>query len=194
MAVYECFDSFTAFGYLLRDSGPELEPAARLLVSEFCKYTLDRAWFYYPDALPPELLASDNRNGHIDRALSFPLEDLSADGQPAGQVGQEIYGAGAAMIFASRAFHHVEGAAFRLFCDQFVLSSERTGNRAISLRLDGGENCTAMLRLIRLKGRTLPEFSLSTSTGEAIKPLATDADRVDFEAPASGGLILTWRE
>ena len=52
MAIFECFDSFAAFERYLKDSGPDLDPAARLLVSEYCKYALDRAWFYYPDALP----------------------------------------------------------------------------------------------------------------------------------------------
>ena len=44
MAIYECFDSFTAFEAYLTDSGPDLEPAARMLVGEYCKYALDRAW------------------------------------------------------------------------------------------------------------------------------------------------------
>lgn len=86
MANSECFDSFTAFERYLDDSGPHLEPAARMLIAEYCKYALDRAWYYYPDALPPEVLSPEQRetNGHIDRNLSFPLEDLYADGQPAG--------------------------------------------------------------------------------------------------------------
>src|SRR3546814_10319538 len=58
--------------------------------------------------LPAEILAKEDvRNGHIDRTLSFPLEDLDVDGQPGGQVGQEIYGAGAAFVFATRSFHEV---------------------------------------------------------------------------------------
>ena len=52
---YECFDSFAAFERYLKDSGPDLDPAARMLISEYCKYALDRAWYYYPDALPAEI-------------------------------------------------------------------------------------------------------------------------------------------
>jgi hypothetical protein len=135
MAIYECFDSYTAFELYLSDSGPDLEPAARMLIAEYCKYALDRAWYYYPDALPPEAIAPEQRdsNGFIDRSLSFPLEDLYPDGQPAGQVGQEVYGAGAALVFATRAFHQVEGAPFRLYCDHFVRAQERVGDRALSL-------------------------------------------------------------
>ena len=194
MAVYECFDSFAAFECYLRDSGPELEPAARMLVSEYCKYALDRAWFYYPDALPGEMLADTIRNGHIDRALSFPLEDLYVDGQKAGQVGQEIYGAGAALIFATRAFHTVHNAPFRLFCDHFIMTSERTGERAISIRLDGGETCTAMLAVIREGRRRLPKMTVVTAGGDVIRARKTMAERVEYHVPANGRLILSWDE
>lgn len=122
MAMYECFDSFVAFERYLDDGGPDLEPEARMLIAEYCKYVLSRAWYYYPDALPAEVVSDKQRepNGHIDAALSFPLEDLYPDGQQAGQVGQEVYGAGAAFIFCTRAFHNVEGAPFRLFCDNLL--------------------------------------------------------------------------
>lgn len=192
MAVYECFDSFTAFEHYLRDSGPEIEPAARLLVSEYCKYALDRAWFYYPDALPKELLAKAIRNGHIDPELSFPLEDLYVDGQCAGQVGQEIYGAGAAFIFASRMFHPVENAPFRLFCDHFIQASERTGQRAISISLQGGENCTAHISLIRTGRKALPATELTLAQGDVIEPVAVHDRRIDYELPAASRVILSW--
>lgn len=192
MAIYECFDSFAAFDCYLRDSGPELEPAARMLISEYCKYALDRAWYYYPDALDADMLATEIRNGHIDRALSFPLEDLYVDGQPAGQVGQEIYGAGAAMVFASRTFHAIDGAPFRLFCDHFIMAHERTGERAVSIRLDGGENCIALLSLIRTGRAKLPRFTVQTAGGDTIRPRHRRVDRHDYQVPANGRLILSW--
>ncbi|QNE33546.1 hypothetical protein F1C10_14485 [Sphingomonas sp. NBWT7] len=194
MAIYECFEAFLAFERYLGDSGPDLEPAARLLVSQYCRYALSRAWFYYPDALPKEAIAAKQRdaNGHVDRALSFPLEDLYPDGQEAGQVGQEVYGAGAAFIFATRAFHHVEGAPFRLFCDHFVYACERTGDRALSLTLDGGEACVADFSLVRVKRRAIGKPTLMTAGGDIIRPRHTGRDRIDFHVPASGRLILTW--
>jgi hypothetical protein len=103
MAAFECFDSFAAFEELLRTHGDALTEDVRLLLTDYCRYALDRAWFFYPDALPPEVLSEKVRNGRVDRTLSFPLEDLYGDGRPAGQVGQEIYGCGGAFIFASRA-------------------------------------------------------------------------------------------
>lgn len=196
MAMYECFDSFVAFEHYLNDGGPELEPAARMLIAEYCKYALDRAWYYYPDALPEEAIADKQRenNGHVDRKLSFPLEDLYPDGQPAGQVGQEVYGGGAAMVFATRAFHTVDGAPFRLFCDHFVRAAERTGDRALSITLDGGETSLAGISLVRLKRRKLGTPHVATIDGQTVAPHAATADRIDFRVPANGRLILTWEQ
>jgi hypothetical protein len=195
MAIYECFDAYTAFEKYLDDSGPDLEPAARMLIAEYCKYALDRAWYYYPDALPPEAISPKQRetNGHVDRKLSFPLEDLYPDGQLAGQVGQEVYGAGAAMVFATRSFHQVEDAPFLIYCDHFVRARERTGDRALTLTLDGGETCTAGLSLVRQKRRKLPDARLVTVDGDALRPHARSADRIDFRVPANGRLVLTWK-
>ena len=163
-----------------------------MLISEYCKYALDRAWFYYPDALPPEALATEIRNGHIDRTLSFPLEDLYGDGQPAGQVGQEIYGAGAAFVFTSRAFHSVEDAPFRIFCDHFPVTSERTSARSLSFGIDGGNTCRASFRVVRLPNTRLPKMTLSKASGEKIRPRQSSADRIDFTIPASGQVMLGW--
>ncbi len=192
MAIYECFDSFAAFECYLRDSGPELEPAARMLISEYCRYALDRAWFFYPDALPAEAVAKEFRNGHVDRSLSVPVEDLYVDGQAAGQVGQEIYGAGAAWVFTTRAFHDFEGAPFRLFCDHFILAWERTGERTLSLRLDGGETCTALLCVLSTGRKKVAPITVQTASGDRIRPRLKVSGRIEYNVPASGRLIIGW--
>lgn len=194
MAIYECFESFAAFDLYLADSGPDLEPAARMLISEYCRYALDRAWYFYPDALPPAAIADEQRehNGHVDRNLAFPLEDLYADGQPAGQVGQEIYGAGAAFIFATSAFHKVEGASFHLYCDHFIRTSERTAENTISLLLDGGETCNARLSFVRSGRRALPVTHVATIDGDRLRPCTISDDRIDYIVAASGRVTLNW--
>ncbi len=194
MAIYECFDSFSAFEHYLGDSGPDLEPAARMLISEYCKYTLHRAIHYYPDELPPEAIADEQRenNGHVDRKLSFPLEDLYPDGQPAGQVGQEIYGAGAAFIFATRAFHEVEDAPFLLYCDHFIRAIELTDARMLVVTLGGGEACTALLSLVRRKRRKLTATRAMAIDGDGIRPHAESPDRIDYHVPANDRVILNW--
>lgn len=193
MALYECFDSFAAFERYLKDSGPDLDPAVRLLLSQYCRYALDRAWFYYPDALPEDAIAPKQRenNGHIDRKLSFPVEDLYVDGQQAGQVGQEIYGVGAAFVFASRCFHNVAGAPFRLFCDHFVLASERPSERALSFQLGGAEGCDASFSVIRAGRAKLPDLTV-TAGDDRIRPRHATPDRIEYYVPADGRIILAW--
>jgi hypothetical protein len=193
MAIFECFDSFAAFERYLKDSGPDLDPAARLLISEYCKYAIDRAWYFYPDALPPEAVAQkDIRNGHIDRKLSFPIEDLYVDGQPAGQVGQEIYGAGAAFVFASRAFHNVSDAPFRLFCDHFPVTGQRTSERSLTFGIEGGHAREAVLGVARLPRAKLPRLTLRTVAGDRVRPFRRSADLVEYRIPASGEISLHW--
>ncbi|WP_157082639.1 hypothetical protein [Sphingomonas asaccharolytica] len=191
MAVYECFDSFAAFERYLEDSGPDLDPGVRMLVSEYCKYALDRAWYYYPDALPQDVLAEQQRNGHIARNLSFPLEDLYADGQKAGQVGQEIYGAGAAMIFATRSFHDFEDVPFRLYCNQFLRSVERTGPNALSVQFDGGEGCMADLCLLPRNGAPLPRAKVTLADGAVVRQSSRDG-RLSYRVPASSRIAIAW--
>ncbi|HEY0958290.1 MAG TPA: hypothetical protein VGE05_03345 [Novosphingobium sp.] len=192
MALYECFDSFAAFERFLDLGGPDLIPAAKMLVTEYCRYALHRAWFYYPDALPPEALATENRNGEIDRKLSFPVEDLYPDGQPAGQVGQEIYGAGAAMIFATRAFHNVEGAPFLVFCDHFLRAVTRLDGRTLSLKIDGEDGHVAEFAFLRRGRKSLPVPVVRTLSDAVLEPVLRSKDEVSYRVPAHTGLVISW--
>lgn len=194
MAMYECFDSFAAFERYLKEGGPDLDASVRMLVSEYCRYALDRAWYYFPDALPPETIAKKQRekNGHVDRKLSFPLEDLYVDGQEAGQVGQEIYGCGSAFVFATRSFHRFRDMPFTLFCDHFLLAADRPGERTISFQLGGGEGCAATLVLTRKPRGKLPAVVVTTLGGDRVRPHREDKDRIGFHVPADSRISLSW--
>ncbi|HRD27202.1 MAG TPA: hypothetical protein PLO65_02760 [Caulobacter sp.] len=149
MALYECFETFDAFDEILARGGEALPDAIRLLLAEYRRHALNRAWFYFPDALPAELLPpeAEVRNGHIDRKLSFPVEDLYGDGQPPGQVGQEIYGCGAPFTFATRAFHNLRGAPFLLFCEYRLADLVQAPGR-VSFRLDAAPGYSGTVRLL----------------------------------------------
>jgi hypothetical protein len=176
MAMYECFESFAGFEEYLAQAGPNLEPAARMLISEYCKYAVDRAWFYFPDALPKDILhQGEHQSGTVDPTLSFPLEDLYADGQAPGRSGRRSTAAAARSCSPRRSHHSVENAPFQLYCDHFIRAHERTGERALSVVLDGGETCVANFSLVRLKRRKLPKASIVTAA-------ATRSGRTRFPA------------
>jgi hypothetical protein len=191
MAMLECSESFLAFQSYLHDSGPGLLPAAHALIDEYCRYAIDRAWFYFPDALPAELVCEKPRNGRIARELSFPVEDLYVDGQQPGQVGQEIYGGGAAFIFASQAFHRIDGAPFELFCDSFVFGWDRPTKRSAIMTLAGAEANKAMLVLTPAQGKRIGRISLTLADGRRPKEKREDG-KLFFSVPAGASLTLAW--
>ncbi len=190
MAAYEVFEAFSAFDEYLRAGGDRLPPDVRLLVCEYRRYALDVAWFFYPDALPEDAVARDGiRNGHIDRALSFPLEDLYGDGQPAGQVGQEVYGCGGAFVFAARAFFECGKAPVRLFCDYPAVVSEREG--AIFIKVDGPPGATASVRVLRKTRHHMPGLSLRQDD-RPVRLHRRGKDFREYSVPADAAVTLTW--
>ena len=191
MAAYECFEAFAAFDEYLRIGYDDIPPAAKLLLCEYRRYAQDFTWYFYPDALPEEIVAKDNvRNGYNDRNLSFPLEDLYGDGQPAGQVGQEIYGAGGAFIFAARAFNACGDAPFRLFCD-YPTEVHAKDDGTLTVRLQGPVGHTGRFRLIAKGRRAMPAVHLTLSdTDIAVAARDTAEDFRDYEVPADASLTI----
>ncbi|ESQ78733.1 hypothetical protein [Asticcacaulis sp. YBE204] len=191
MAAYECFETFAAFDEFLRLGYDDIPPAAKLLLCEYRRFAQDLTWYFYPDALPEEAIAKDDiRNGYNDRTLSFPLEDLYGDGQPAGQVGQEIYGAGGAFIFATRAFNICGDKPFRLFCD-FPTEVTATDDGDLRVKLQGPTGQAGRLRLMRKARRVLPKVTVTLAQTE-IEIAARDSDKDfhDYDVPADATLLI----
>ena len=162
-----------------------------MLCSEFRKYSLDRGWYFYPDALPVESVEKDKiRNGHIDRKLSFPLEDLYGDGQPAGQVGQEIYGCGGAFVFAARGFHTPTGAPFVVFTD-YPCAVAAAEDRNLRLKLHGPAGFDGRLRLSRTARRTMPRIVVRSGES-AVSALRRDTEFREYRVPADAEISISW--
>ena len=194
MALYECFETFAALHEYLSRGGDDLPYSVRLLVTEYCKYALSRAWYYYPQELPREALATEIRNGHIDPKLAFPLEDLYGDGQPAGQVGQEIYGSGAAFAFVSRAFHRLNDAPFMLFCEYPIHGLEQPDEPCVSFAVRGVQGFSGRARLIPTGRKSLPAVQIRDEAGNTIPGRMTEEGHCEFEAPAGGRVELRWEK
>lgn len=196
MAAYECFESFAAFNEYLVVGGAAVPAAVKLLICEYRRYALDRAWYFYPDALPKDALAQDKiRNGYIDRGLSFPLEDLYADGQPAGQVGQEIYGCGGAFVFAAGAYFDCGDTPFRLFCDYPAILDQGLDD-TVTLRLQGPPGQTGRVMALRKGRRTMPRIVLRRADAQEGETVVTakrrSADWRDYSVRADDVLTFSW--
>ena len=188
MALYECFESFDAFRDYLHLADGGLPEPLRLLICEYGRYALSRAWGFYPDALPPEILATEIRNGHLDPTLSIPVEDLYADGQPVGQVGQEVYGCGAAFVFAMRSFHRLKRAPFQLFCDYPLNDLDEPEPGVVTFRPDGARGFTCRMRLVPPRGGTLPTVKACVD-GKALRLRKIDG-MLEATLPAQGEVRL----
>ncbi len=191
MAAYEAFECFLAFDEYLQEGGDDIPSSVKLLLAEYWRNALDVLWGFYPDALPEDAIAQEIRNGHIDRNLSFPLEDLYGDGSPAGQVGQEIYGAGAAFVVASRAYRECPGASFKLFAEYPAKIDCVAGG--LQIRLHGPVGYTARIRLIGANA-DLANTTLSALGGGGVTATATDSTFHEFEVAADGTFNVTWSE
>jgi len=146
LAPYEELEAHAKFDEFLKLGGDDVRPSMRLLIAEFQKYSLDRCWYYYPDALPQEALSEKVRNGHLERALAIPLEDLQDGREQSGQVGQEIYGAGLPFVLTARHYMRLAGGRITVYSnypmDEF---SETTGTAL--WRAVGDARCNAELRV-----------------------------------------------
>ncbi len=186
MAAYEAFEMFAAFDEALKISDEDLPEALKLLMCEYRRYALDVLWSFYPDFLPPESLAQEVRNGHIDRALSLPLEDVYGDGSPAGQVGQEVYGAGSAFVLAARAYFPCGEAPFRLFAD--YPAHVEPGDGTVAIKLKGPKGCTACIRLIALDDKAGPP----RASVDGMKATGKGDNYVEYRPAADAGITVRW--
>jgi len=190
MAAYEAFETFSAFDEAVRVAGDGMPDAMRLLVCEYRKYALDVLWSFYPDVFAPDELAQEIRNGHIDRALSMPLEDVYGDGSPPGQVGQEVYGAGAAFVVVSRACFTCGNAPFRLFAEYPV--TVEAGEDEVRLTFIGPKGYEGRIRLLP-KGAQLPKLTVRGEDGTPIKG-TTGEGFVEYRLPADGSFTVRWND
>jgi hypothetical protein len=171
LAAYEELECQAKFHEYLALGGEIIRPSLRLLMAEYQKYSLDRGWYYYPEALPSDVLAENVRNGRLEPALSIPLEDMQDGRTPSGEVGQEIYGAGLAMVYTARHYTIIPNADLLIFCEYPV------GNVSLDLKPDsailtfttgGTELGECRLRVIRRNPEN-DAYSVSLSTAKGAK-------------------------
>jgi hypothetical protein len=191
MAIYECFESWESFRHYLVEGRDDLPHSVKLLTAEFCRYALQRAWGYYPAHLPAEVFGDEIRNGEIDRKLSFPLEDLYGAGDPPGQVGQEIYGCGAAFAFTAGAWRKLQTAPFSLFCDYPIARIDERDD-VVRFETVGIAGMECRLRLIALPRRKAATPRLSIPGSAPIPLRRTDQGHFEAIVPTATPLAITW--
>lgn len=192
VAPYECFESFAAFREYLDLADGDLPDSLCVLLNEYCRYALSRAWSFYPSELPADVLSKENRNGQIDRELAFPLEDIYADGSPPGKVGQEIYGGGAAFVFTAHAFHRSRSSPLTVFCNYPIKDAAFSRNRWHG-RIQGWPEGSCRLRLVG-SGRRQVKRPAARIDGAPIRLSHPRPGVWEFDAPGCAQIDVEWHK
>ncbi|MDP5199063.1 hypothetical protein [Flavobacterium sp. DG2-3] len=146
-AAYEEMEVYTALRkYIIQAKDVDILPGLRILLPEFVKYAVNRIPYYYPSMLPKEMLSEEVKTGEIQPDLYAPLEDLYVGWEQSGQVGQEVYGAGAAFAVVPRQYFKVDDNLM-VFTDYPVSSFTKRKN-AVFLKIDGNEEMQCSLKII----------------------------------------------
>jgi len=143
IAPYEEAEILAASRRYLSEMGDDIPPSLLDLLVEYGKHLAGRAHYYFPTELPPTALCETPREGVIVPALPVPIEDLHASMEQAGQVGQEVYGAGLALILATRTFYRWRNVPFMIWTAvplanaEFSAEGKRPGRVIVRFRVVG---------------------------------------------------------
>ncbi|MGV3632087.1 MAG: hypothetical protein ACO1O6_12835 [Bacteroidota bacterium] len=192
-AAYEEFEVYTAIhAYLRETKGLKILPALTLLLPEFIKYAVHRMPYYYPPLLPKETFAPEVKTGEIDPRLWIPLEDLYDGWDKAGQVGQEVYGAGMPFGIVVRQYYKFRKPGLLVFIDYPLSSMRRHKNQSVSFKVGGSAEQSCTVRIFSEKGLS---FRVSSGPGKQkklLEPSKRQPDWQEYEVPGNSRLTVSW--
>jgi hypothetical protein len=192
LATYEELELLAAFHEYLERGGNDVRPGLRVLLPEYCKYLIDRAWYHYPSELPKDVLAAKPKSGILDRYISMPVEDLYEGWQNAGQVGQQVYGAAAPFVFSTRHCHYIKGSNFHVACNYPVKDFE-VKRRHAAFSIAGDARCKCAVRIVPSEYTRLPAVR-GYVKNKRVKGTVTAYGYIEFEVRGDADFRLEWEE
>jgi len=194
-AAYEEQEVFCAMhDYLKRAEDIQIMPSIRLLCTEFIRYLVERAPYYYPPMLPKEMISDKVKTGEIDQKLWIVLEDIQDGNIQSGTVGQEVYGAGNAFGILPRHFIRIKRENFLIFTD-YPITALRHGKQSVTFRLQGDERIICRLRVVptdETKNISQIEIKIMVQ-GLRIKTVRGKKGEVETFLPGSAKVAISWR-
>ncbi|NCD68329.1 glycoside hydrolase family 88 protein [Mucilaginibacter agri] len=191
-AAYEEQEVFAALhNFLLYAEDEEILPSVTMLISEFIKYLLHRAPYYYPPNLPKEMLSDDVKTGQVDHKLWIAIEDIHDGWEQSGTVGQEVYGAGVAFGIIPRHFHKIPGEEFIIFSD-YPTADFKYNKGQVSFTVKGDERLNCRLMLIKNGKSKLPDLKL-TGGNAALSGGVHKDGHIEFLISGNQLMKITWK-
>ncbi|MCE5200710.1 MAG: hypothetical protein ABFD54_01590 [Armatimonadota bacterium] len=194
IAAYEEMEIFSAFHEYLKLVDAHVSPSIHMLVSEYCKYATDGKICAYPRNLPEEIIAENPRNGHINRDLAIPLEDIYQGWEKPGQVGQEVYGAGTAPGITARCFIRVADAPFILYCQYPIYDfNSDTGAKMCEFKVHGDGRLKCTMRLIPTSDERIGDVKINhVDSGEELQGARVAGEHLEYHLPGGAHIVLKW--
>ena len=194
-AVYEELEGFAALHDYLDHYDGDAPEWLNILIPEFIRNMLYKGSFYYPPNLPEELLTQEPRTGEIDAKLWIPLEDIYDGWEKAGQVGQEVYGAGLPFGVIPRNYWRVPDEDFMIYVEYPIedFSTEEKGKA--SFHVQGDPRLSCRLRLMPFGRKSLPEFEVQTQLeghAEKLKGRQTEEGHMEYKVFGNHVITVNW--
>lgn len=159
----ECIASIYRYLRLLQQEGATMPAELESMACEYVKYGSARIPYYSPALLPVDILAKEPKTGYLLADSWIPLEDLGDGWDPVGQVGQEVYGAGALFQLAHLQLIPLAEDQFCHLDYPYVLVSN--GDKRTVLHVFGDKQYSFNLQLV---GRRSHQYSISLENGEQV--------------------------
>jgi hypothetical protein len=194
-AVYEEQETFCALhDYVKHSRGVSVSPSVHLLVAEYIRHLVNRAPYYYPPMLPKEMLSDKVKMGEVDPKLWIALEDLYDGWDKAGQVGQEVYGAGNAFGILPRHCFIVKDKRLRIFTDYPVINFREEKNKSVIFRTTGSKELTCRLLILKQGDLKLPDLVVYTGTiKQIVSGRRTKQGDIEYTIRGSQLIKITWK-
>lgn len=194
-AVYEELEGFAAFHDYLLQHGSRTPEWLNILSAEFLRCMLNKALYYYPPALPREMLSEKPKTGELDPKLWIPLEDIYDGWDLAGQVGQEVYGAGMPFGLIPRHYWRIPDEKFMIYIDYPITDFSSIEKGEAMFRVLGDPRLSCRLRMMPTGRAELPTFKVTTERGEdteALRGHKTPEGHIEYELSGARTVIVQW--
>ncbi|MGE7775549.1 hypothetical protein ACQKLP_12545 [Chitinophaga sp. NPDC101104] len=160
-AVYEEQEVLASFHDIIKLAPEAGIPAhITLLLSEFIRYMLHRASFYYPPMVSREMLAEKPKTGEIEPDTWIPVEDLQDGWNQSGTVGQEVYGAGLAFCIVPRHYKVLKDQGCTVYVDYPTGEIAAGAGGSLSFNITGHPAMFCRMRILPAENGPLPAVTV----------------------------------
>ena len=196
-AVYEELEGFAALHDYLANYDGDAPEWLKILLPEFIRCLLYKASFYYPPNLPQEMLSEEPRTGEIDPKLWIPLEDVHDGWEKAGQVGQEVYGAGLPFGIVPRHYWRVPDEKFMIYIDYPIKDFSTSDEGKAGFHVLGDARFPCRLRLMPTGKKRMPKFEVRTEregSSETLEGYKTPEGHIEYELFGDCAVTVEWKK